>query len=291
MSWKDCAPLPVAAAGGYLANVEGGLLYAGGCTWLDGSRLWLNTSFIYDPAKNVWNSGPALPVPSAYGVCATVGGAVHVNGGWNDDGVLKSCNTLEPGANIWREAPSLPHGVLHGSGGAVGGVICVAGGGSDYADLTQLTGAVYTRTDGSWKQAASLPQGKVGSFAAAAVCGTLYLFGGVSAPVVNHTEAVGFEPVRNAYTKLRPLPAATRSITAATINEHTILLVGGYAASGFSKACWLYDTEEDKYREFDPLPFANAGMLVLRNGDHAIAVGGEDRPRARTNRVLSIYCG
>ena len=115
--------------------------------------------------------------------------------------------------------------------------------------------------------------------------------------LVNHDDAYAFDTGSSHWTRLRPLPHAIRGMTAAPLDDRHILLAGGYTATaaeavgkppdfGFTSAVWVYDTQTDSYAEAAPLLFATAGIELVRQGGSIFAMGGEQRMRDRSNRLL-----
>jgi hypothetical protein len=231
------------------------------------------------------------------------GGTIEILGGSNGEKTHRHCFRLNAVDGAWQSTGEAPADTLLGRAAFLGGRTWLFGGCSDVADLTTCSDEVWARQkDGAWRHAARLPQGGVAMPAAAAVRTRMYLFGGCSmnsaGALVNHDEAYAFDTGSNRWTRLRPLPHSNRGITAAALDERYILLAGGYTASpaeaagkpadfGFTSAVWVYDTSSDSYREASPLLFATAGIELVRHADMIFAMGGEQRMRDRSNRLLA----
>ena len=151
---------------------------------------------------------------------------------------------------------------------------------SDVADLTGCRDAVYQRDSGGrWDRISSLPHGRVAMPAKATVRGRVYLFGGCAMPrpgtVMNISEAYSFDTGSRAWKKLRSVPHPNRGIAAAAIDEHRIVLYGGYTDSGFTSDVLVYDTRTDTYQEAEKGPLAAAGVELLYHSGVLFAAGGE----------------
>ena len=78
------------------------------------------------------------------------------------------------------------------------------------------------------------------------------------------------------------------------------MIEGGYGATqeerkehdaeyGFSHDVWIYDVQTDSYEQATPLPFGVSGMELTKVGSAVVGIGGEDRMRGRSARVLYGY--
>src|SRR6185312_2536711 len=135
-----------------------------------------------------------------------------------------------------------------------------------------------------------MPQGRIAMPAIVDVGDQVYLFGGCSLSsdggARNRDDAYRFDSQTNGWTALRPVPAAIRGLAAVGIDKRHILLAGGYTASGFSAAVYLYDIEDGQYRPANSLPFPVMGMELLARDGIVWGLGGEDKNRSRTPRLI-----
>jgi N-acetylneuraminic acid mutarotase len=158
--------------------------------------------------------------------------------------------------------------------------------------LSHCSNSVLRRDHaGNWEKVSEMPQGPVALSAIAVIQNQIYLFGGCSldssGKARNRDDAYRFDPRTNRWRALRPLPAATRGIGAAPVKRRYIFLAGGYIdSSGFSAAAYLYDTKDGQYKPIGSLPFPVMGMEMLAQAGTIWGVGGEDRNRGRTARVI-----
>src|SRR6266481_681604 len=82
--WTERQSMLRPEAGGAAGILDGELVIAGGTTWDGDTKHWLKDVQIYEPSKNAWRSGPALPVPLAYGPFVQSADGLEIFGG--DDG-------------------------------------------------------------------------------------------------------------------------------------------------------------------------------------------------------------
>lgn len=302
LRWQPRASLPVAAAGGYSATLGGKIIYAGGSTWQNGVKRFLAETHVYDTATDRWSAGPMLPAPLAYGAFAHTRRGLEVYGGTGGANSSRDCWVLETAAGPWKPCGGDPGDTLLAFAQPVGDSVLIFGGCPNVTDLVRCGASVRQRSAaGRWTTVAEMPQGRLSNGASAVLNGSVYLFGGVSGKsggsIENHADAYRFDVLTRRWTQLRPLPRPARGMTAIAWNSRYILLAGGYVASqaeaagkavdfGFSGAVHFYDTMKDEYQAAEHLPLACAGLALLRVGGGLVAMGGEDRLRARSAQVL-----
>ena len=301
MKWHDGPRLPAAAAGGFAASLADEAVYAGGTSWRSRSREYLDAVNIYRWKSNSWHTGPKLPAGLAYGACVVTQGGMEIFGGVDAKHSSRKCWRLDLKKQTWLPTGRLPRDAVLSRAEAVRNEVYLFGGAKDSADLTTCTAEVLVRdASGIWKAIGAMPQGAVVNAASAAIGHMVYLFGGVSisaaGKILNHAVAFRFDAAEHTWRRLAPLPEPNRGVTAVALDDRRILLVGGYTATqaeaaekpgdyGFSSEAYVYDTRVDRYLRVSALPFAAAGVALMKRGNQAIAIGGEDRMRGRTDRV------
>lgn len=281
--WSEKAPLPRAQAGGAAALLGDTMVIAGGTTWENGVKLWLDDVQLYDVRADTWRKGPPLPEKLAYLPFAQSGNSLEIFGKtiWRFDSSLSG----------WTKAGEAPAELLLSRAARIGKRVFLFGGCADVADLTRCTDVVWMREDGgAWREVAKLPGGKVALSATAVAGGRVYLFGGCSMPepgkVVNRAEAWSFDPATFRFHRLRDLSAPNRGLTAAASGGR-ILLFGGYVDSGFTAAVWSYDPKRDRYASEAPMPVGMTSIEFFTHGDTLIGTGGEDRMKSRSARTFA----
>jgi N-acetylneuraminic acid mutarotase len=283
--------MPEGVSGGAVALISNKLVYAGGTTWRNQVKCWLTSTFFYDLQSDSWSLGPALPEPLAYGAGLRTDHSLEVLGGANESSVSPKCWRLNAGENRWAESGVLPVASVFGKAEIVQAHAYLFGGCAT-TELSRCSNSVLRRNQaGKWEKVSEMPQGPVALSAIAVIRDQIYLFGGCSldssGKTRNRDEAYRFDPRTNRWTALQSLPAAIRGISAAPINQRYILLAGGYVdPRGFSAEVYLYDTEDGQYNPIAALPFPVMGMEILSRGSTIWGVGGEDRNRGRTARVI-----
>jgi len=292
LSWHEKHLMPQGVSGGASAVLSGQLIYAGGTTWRDQVKHYLTDTLSYDPHTDAWTYGPALPEPLAYGAFVSTPHSLEVLGGASEAGISRNCWRLDAGSKKWTACGQLPSASVFGASAIMHGDLYLAGGCED-TDLHVCSSAVMRRNhSGTWEKVSELPDGPVALSASAELHNQLYLFGGCSpqAPsgVRNRNDALRYDPQTNHWTVLHSLPIAARGMTAVALSSHELLVVGGYtdSTSGFSDAAFIYDTVADRYTPATPLPMSVMGMEMVAHAGSIWALGGEDKPRHRNDRLF-----
>ncbi len=292
LSWHEKHLMPDGVSGGASAFLSDELVYAGGTTWRNQVKHWLTDVVVYDPHKDAWSAGPSLPEPLAYGAFVRTPHSLEILGGASDAGLSRNCWRLETGSKRWVTCGQLPIARVFGGAAAIRGDVYLFGGCED-VDLRVCSASVFHRAhSGAWTKVSDLPDGAVALSASAVLKDHVYLFGGCSTQspsgVRNRDEAFRYDPQTNHWTALRPAPHAARGMTAVALNNHEILLTGGYtdSAAGFSDTAFIYDTVTDQYAPTTALPLPAMGMELVPGNKSIWALGGEDKPRHRSDRLF-----
>lgn len=297
--WEPIAPLPVSNGGFSAGAAQGQIVIAGGTTWKDDVKVWLDDVWLYDAASNQWKSLGKLPNALAYGVTAEVEDGLLIAGGF--DGKQSRTEVLKIGADkkVTTTPLRLPQGTSLAVGGLLGSGIheslFVFGGSPDPSKLDGVLpfGQQMLLDAGKTEQ---LPEDKsVHLFiSTGAVCGNaLYVFTSARATspttVENLANAWVFHPAKKAWSPIRPYPMPWRGVTALKLDDTQIYLAGGYGGDpeSFRSAAFVYDTKANKYRISKPLPIA-AMVGLVTDGKHVYCLGGEDAKKHRTEKCWRI---
>jgi N-acetylneuraminic acid mutarotase len=296
VQWKGHASAPEGVSGGAWARLGDKLIYAGGTTWRGGVKHWLRTTAAYTTSADTWSVGPPLPEDLAYGPYVGEGHMLEIFGGMNQDGPSLHCWRLHENSSRWESSGVLAAPTVLAKAGNLSGTPFIFGGCKDANDLRSCSQAVWKRTErGDWVGAGTMPIEGLAMPAFAAVSGRAYLFGGCSAKatgeVVNRSDAYRYDAGTSAWKSLRPLPRAARGLAAVALNTRQILLLGGVEGNNpslpeFSKSVFVYDIERDRYEDVASLPFGVMGLEALFDGHSIWGMGGEDKARSRSARLL-----
>lgn len=290
IEWSDGPRLPQPLAGHSAAVLENEIVVAGGTNWIDGKKYWRDEIVVL--RDGAWNRAAKLPAGLTLAAGAVKDQRLYLLGGWYEMGVTDHAY-MYAGERIERIALDLPAPRAGAGAGVVGGVIFVVGGMSDPADANTATDSVIKLERGLWKDVAPLPK-PLALAAVIAHAGQAYVFGGVHAvggKPADSADAFRFDPQSKHWTKLAALPAPRRGAGIALLDDRHILLVGGCHNDDKGSPVMLsdvlaYDTQADRYAACTPLPYAALGIATVVRDGHVYAIGGEDLPKHRTDRVV-----
>jgi N-acetylneuraminic acid mutarotase len=292
LSWHEKHLMPEGVSGGTSAFLSGELIYAGGTAWRDQVKHWLADTYLYDPHKDQWSKGPALPEPLAYGAFIRTDQSLEILGGVNETGLSLKSWRLDAGSDKWIASGQVPSGSLFGSAEIIQKKVYLFGGCSD-VDLHHCSASVLRRNhSGEWEKVSEMPDGPITLFASTVLNNQAYLFGGCSniAPggVRNRNEALRYDPQTNQWKVLHSMPIAARGMTVTPLDQHHLLVAGGYtdSSAGFSDSAYIYDTVHDEYTPASALPFPVMGIEMVQHDGSVWALGGEDKQRHRSPRLF-----
>jgi len=168
--------------GAAVAAEAGGKIYViGGATTVEGSKdpfftfmgpaRVLNTTEVYDPATNKWESRKPMAEPRNHAFAAAVNGKIYVIGGRTGHGfILSATNTdvveeYNPASDMWSiPKERMPTARSGGASGTDGRRIYVAGGEVTTTELVAAFRAVeaYDPATNSWITLPSMPMPRHG---------------------------------------------------------------------------------------------------------------------------------
>ena len=122
--------------------------------------------------------------------------------------------------------------------------------------------------------------------------GKIFLYGGTGpadGATTDFADAFCYDARRDRWEKLAPLPGPRRGAAGIAIDERYILIIGGCRGGKdglrMLDEVLAYDTRENRYHPCTPLPFAALCQQAVIKDGRIYVIGGEDRPRHRTDRV------
>lgn len=272
---KTKSPMPTLRAD-LCANVVNGKIYC-----IGGKKYWgvdpfyqeLNTTEVYDPARNTWTTKSPMPIPVLGAASAVLDGKIYVIGGsrhfqvgW-DLATVVSNQVYDPEDDSWSTRTGLPTAESYGAAEATSGVtapkkIYFVGG----SNQTNYSGATYAYdpAGNAWSTVSSMPTSRV-YLAVAVVDDILYAIGGFDGEKwLNVNEQyipVGYGAVPPVLTVLSP-----ENKTYTSNNVQLVLSVNrpttwmGYSLDGLANVTVTGDIE----------------LLDLSEGAHSIIVYAND---------------
>jgi N-acetylneuraminic acid mutarotase len=290
IEWTEGPKLPQPLGGHVAAVLVEGIVVAGGTNWIDGKKVWRDE--IYVLRDGAWKQIAKLPAGLTLPAAVVQDTKLYLLGGWYEMGVTDHAYVYANG-RFERIALDLPARRAQAGGGVIGDLIYVVGGMTDPADPKTATNSVIKFERGIWKDATPLPK-PLGLSAVIAHKDQLYVFGGVNdvdEKPADSADAFRFDPQAKQWTKLPPLPSARRGAGVTALDDRYILLVGGCRndAKGtpvMSNEVLAYDTVEDRYVSCTHFPYAALCVATVVKDGQIYAIGGEDLPKHRTDRVV-----
>jgi N-acetylneuraminic acid mutarotase len=286
-TWSRLSPLTFPSGNFALGEVRGKIMTAGGITWRDDQKIWLDAIHIYDPRENAWSRIGSLPQGNAYPAFCEHDHSLVLLGGSDGKSMHELMVRITAEGGITTR--SLPLHRVYAGNVVIGDDLYVIAGAGDTSNLSTMTSECQKVNLLSARITAlpEYPGGAVMLPACAVVGQRIYAFGGAhsetSATVTNTAESHVYDATENSWKTIRPLPVAVRGHAACALDESHILVAGGYTDK-FSDRAWLYDVSGNQYREIAPVPYP-AGASLLRAGEYVYWIGGEDRMRHRSDQM------
>lgn len=119
-----------------------------------------------------------------------------------------------------------------------------------------------------------------GGVAIASYNGFLYVFGGHDLPVSNpscqRTSSIEkYDPATDSWTLIANLDVSRDSI-GVTVLGNSIITIGGFDGTNYSKTVEKYDPETNKFEKLQPITFARAGACVVAVGNNQLSGCGNE---------------
>jgi N-acetylneuraminic acid mutarotase len=290
--WERIASLPEPNAGFVCGAIGGEIAIIGGTNWEGGTKRWLKAVHVYSPAANMWRTVRPLEAPCAYAGSGVTDAKLVFAGGSSGETTHDRLYTFN--ANFIATELTIQRGAVYAAGAVIANELFVAGGAAAQDQLSALSNAAMAidlRT-GQMRELAPVPGPGLGISASAACGGKLYVFGGArwdadAGEARNLSTASVYDPHSDEWRQLPTLPRANRGLTAVALDDHRILIGGGYADEAFTDEAFLFDTSSPAYVRSIPLPYPAMVALVIC-GEHLYCLGGEDEKKHRTAACYRI---
>ena len=287
-AWEPLPPLPVAAGNFASSAFGGGIVVAGGITWQNDAKVWLDTIWRFDTKGMVWSEGGKLPHPLAYPAYGQTAEGIFVAGGGDGNRSRPESGRLDARLQF-RKVGVVSQPLIYSASALAGGKLYVAAGATDAVDLATATNLFYAVNlkTGDVKTLGEYPGGKLIVATAAALDGRIYVFGGATfnsanQQAVNVDSAFAYSIDEGKWSRLKPFPLPARGLASCALDDRHILLAGGYREE-FSDRAFIYNTKTGWYFETKPLPY-RAMVTLIKAGSDVYCIGGEDRSKHRTDR-------
>jgi hypothetical protein len=249
--WREASPMALARDELGLCMLSGGGLCAtGGLT--SGDEIVANVER-YDPGLDTLSAAPSLPRPRYAHSACTVGDAVYVLSGVEEDEergeytvnrVLKFDSRMQ----IWSEVAPMPEERDNAGACVLGSDIYIIGGRNDDTEGTSTTYRFSTKTN-EWATLAPMPKSLSGH-SVCVVDGFIYVLGG-SESNYNYTSSVHrFDPVANLWSALAPM-SGPRMALGSFVLGGSIYAVGGSDGDDRLSSMEHYSVASDSWSAVD----------------------------------------
>lgn len=291
---------------------DGRLIMAGGANFpcddplaADARKVTYSGIYAADPADLQWRRTGSLPEPMAYGTSATT-----------PRGLVWTCGRramLFDGDTL-TDLPALPAAIDNAASAAIGPVVYVAGGNCNGEPSHRLYALNINNQAKGWTRLADMPGNARVQPVMAASGGKLCLWGGFCGkkPATLNTDGLCYDPAKNKWSRL-PAPDGDISLgggMAATLPDGNIAVAGGVNKNIFLEALrnqapdylqhpaeWyrfntrvmVYQPSTGRWHTIADTPeAARAGCGVVAAPGNLYIIGGELKPRIRTNTTLGV---
>ena len=291
-AWEQLPSLPVPSGNFVCGTVGNDIVIAGGITWKNDTKIWLDDIRRFDTKKKIWSNVGKLPQPLAYAAVGQTAKEIYFSGG--SDGKMTSSDFCSLDSNLmFQKRGNVSSPRVYAATAISGSKLFVIAGGGDVVDLKTLTNTFYSVDLATGKTEALLdfPGGNFIVPTATAIDGKIFVFTGATFDAeksqANNSDAAFVYSIPEAkWSALKSFPYTVRGLTSCVLDERHIFLAGGYRQD-FTDEAFVYDTKKDSYSKTTSLPYR--GMVsLIKVGDHVYCFGGEDKMRHRSDLVYRI---
>lgn len=277
-------------------------------------------SGVYEYDGTDWNRVASLPAAIAYGAAVSTPKGIVLIGGTTDAGATADVNLLTPDLTL-EALPAFPKTIDNMAAAAIGNTIYVAGGNLGGVPSRELYSLDLDNLAKGWRKLQKMPGNPRVQPVMGAADGKLYIWGGFAGrhngvePTLE-LDGLCYNPATGKYTEIagprnaKGEPVATGGGIAVTLENGNIAVAGGVNKDVFLAA--LINQAPDylnhpiEWYAFNPTVYyfnpatgtwtagpsapiqARAGAAAVANGNEMILIGGELKPRIRTNQTISV---
>jgi len=243
---------------------------------------------IYNPEKNQWRYGPALPQGRHHGQLVAVdqqlflfGGFVQDQGGhWSASADVLQLNLEQ---QHWLKVATLPLPLSETISWVQGNKVHLVSGrapatksNAQWQDHTDVAiHLVFDVKSLSTTEAAALPEAK-NSAAAVVLNNIAYVFGGRVVKGGNKATVHSFSPEGLQWTAQQPMPEAQAGLAAAVLNQQILVFGGEYFQQGggvFHKV-WSYSAPTNSWQPQGQMPIPRHGLGAVALNNAIYVIGG-----------------
>ena len=290
-TWTLTGNLAVARTGPALAALDdGGALVAGGA----GASGLLRSAERLDAATDEWTAAPPMATGRMNHTATSLAdGRVLVVGGVTDNGgATNEVEIYDPVTDAWTRADSLHNPRYnHTATLLLDGRVLIVGGftpGSFHTATKKVE--IYDPVTDRWAVVGSMSERRAVHAATRLDDGRVLVAGGVTSPpnVLTVTASVEiFDPATAAWSAAPSMAAARRAVDAVTLPDGTVLVAGGFLASGnLTATAERFDVLDGAWSAEPGLSSARAPHLTELFDGRVLAIASIGRV---TTTVVDVY--
>ncbi|WP_435870973.1 S8 family serine peptidase [Micromonospora musae] len=286
LAWSRIASAPAQVYDNAAVTIGGKVYSVGGGAGTGTER----STWVYDPATNLWTGLPLMPRGRSAPSAAAVDGKIYVLGGWNASGApVPTVDVFDPATNTWSTLVGVSNPAPRAAAGTalVDGRIVVVGGCADGNCAGTRNVVVFDPHSRTFTTGADYPL-PVAYLPCGGVGGGVYCAGGID--TTPYRDTYGYDLAADAWTRLPDLPIGLWG-SPNTVAGGLLILAGGMSENSMvTNRTVAYDPTTRAWRD---LP--NTQVAVYR-GAMACGVykigGGSDLVTAESERLSGLGdCG
>jgi N-acetylneuraminic acid mutarotase len=238
---------------------------------------------VYDPRTDQWDTVAPLPEPRDHVGVSSFDGKLYVVGGYNADDIpTDQLLIYNPDRDQWYEGKPMPtaRGALAAE--FINGTLYAVGGVNSSHQVVTTNQAYDPETD-TWTERQPMPATRH-HLTSAVVDGKLYAIGGrilgngvpkpVNEALTNLNENEVYDPKRNTWTMLSPMPTKRSGLAAAAVNSE-IYVLGGQSLNGTFNNNERYDVQNNIWIIDTPMPTSRLGLEAVSFDNKIYVFGGK----------------
>lgn len=297
-SWSNAMNMPTPRSEIVAAALDDNIFVIGG---FDAYGEALQTVEVYNVYNNSWKKVSPLPEPLHHTAAGIYDGKIFVVGGFTSDaGDWIPTNKLfvyDPVNDKWKYGKPMPtaRGAL--SAQFVDGVLYAIGGQrSSDIDPSQIlnTNEAYDPTSDTWTSKSPMLTSRHHA-AASTVDGKIYVLGGRAvnnSALANMNVNEMYDPIKNTWISLEPMPTKRSGISAATYNG-SVFIFGGEDAGGVNPKTYgnneVFDPSIGIWISKQSLPTPRHGLSAITVDDRIYTIGGGPRAGLSVSDVNEVF--
>jgi N-acetylneuraminic acid mutarotase len=277
--WTNGSKMPTPRSAIGAAVLDDKIYLAGG----QGTKIKkANIVEIYDRKANKWSTGTPLPEPLDHLGMASYNGKIYVVGGAHKYGYSNKLFIYDPSTNNWTEGKPMPGARTALTANFIDGKLYAVGGVDDVHNVV-ATNLVYDPVNDSWTEKAPMPTARH-HLTSSVVNGKLYVIGGrilgdgipapISKALSNFDVNEMYDPVKDTWTKLKPMPSKRSGLASASIGND-IYVFGGEKVNGTFENNEKFDTKKNIWTKEPPLPTPRLGLKAVAVDNTIYVIGGK----------------